>query len=68
MLCTIGYGFIENDDGSADAFFQFTVVDGPQTLNEDQRVESGIGDGPNGPVATEVTFVQAWTVWRNPAI
>lgn len=43
-----GYGFITNDDGSADVFVHFSAIqsDGYKTLNEGQKVTFDIERDP----------------------
>ena len=43
-----GYGFIEQDGGGADVFVHFSAItmDGYRTLEENQRVEFEITQGP----------------------
>jgi CspA family cold shock protein len=49
-----GYGFIKTDDDSeTDIFVHMDDVDGPD-LNEAERVEFDIEDGPKGSRATNV--------------
>ncbi|ACR80742.1 MULTISPECIES: cold-shock protein [Kosmotoga] len=50
-----GYGFITKDEGG-DVFVHFSAieVDGFKTLDEGQRVEFEIGEGPKGPQAINV--------------
>ena len=45
-----GYGFIENEDGSGDAFVHITAVQnaGMTTLDKDQRVQFELEPGKNG--------------------
>lgn len=45
-----GYGFIEPDEGGADAFVHITAVQqaGLTTLNEGQKVEYELQPGRNG--------------------
>ena len=45
-----GYGFIENEDGSGDAFVHISAVQnaGMTTLNKDQRVQFELETGRNG--------------------
>ena len=45
-----GYGFIENEDGSGDAFVHITAVQnaGMTTLDKDQRVQFELETGKNG--------------------
>jgi CspA family cold shock protein len=53
-----GYGFIEREDG-ADVFVHFSAIDmdGYRTLQEGQRVEFSIEQGPKGPQAASVQIV-----------
>lgn len=50
-----GYGFIERENGS-DVFVHFSELqmEGFKTLNEGDRVEFEITEGPKGPQATNV--------------
>ncbi|MBI4482991.1 MAG: cold-shock protein [Acidobacteria bacterium] len=52
---TKGYGFIEKEAGG-DVFVHYTAIqgDGYRTLEEGQRVEFEIVDGPKGPQADKV--------------
>ena len=51
-----GYGFISQDDGSADVFVHFTAIQtsGYRSLDENQRVEFDVTQGPKGPQAETV--------------
>lgn len=51
-----GYGFIQQDDGGADVFVHFTAIDsnGYRSLDENQRVEFDVAQGPKGPQAERV--------------
>jgi CspA family cold shock protein len=51
-----GYGFIEREDGAGDVFVHFTAIqsDGFRTLNEGDRVEFEIVQGPKGAQAANV--------------
>lgn len=53
-----GYGFIERPGGS-DVFVHFSAiqVDGYKTLQEGQKVEFSIEQGPKGLQAARVTVV-----------
>lgn len=51
-----GYGFIASDSGQ-EYFVHFSQIqmDGYRTLNEGQRVEFTVGEGPKGLQAQSVT-------------
>jgi CspA family cold shock protein len=51
-----GYGFIEREDGAGDVFVHFTAIqsEGFRTLNEGDRVEFEIVQGPKGAQAANV--------------
>jgi CspA family cold shock protein len=53
-----GYGFIEREDG-ADVFVHFSAIemDGYRSLQEGQRVEFSIEEGPKGPQAANVQLI-----------
>lgn len=53
-----GYGFIEREGGK-DVFVHFSAIqsEGFKNLNEGQRVEFSVEDGPKGPQAANVTIV-----------
>jgi CspA family cold shock protein len=55
-----GYGFIAVDGGQ-DVFVHFTAIqaDGYRTLDEGQRVEFEVVQGPKGPQADSVKIVNA---------
>jgi CspA family cold shock protein len=55
---TKGFGFIERENGP-DVFVHYSAIQsaGFRKLDEGQRVEFTIEDGPKGPQATEVTPV-----------
>ncbi len=55
-----GFGFIEQDDGGADVFVHQSAIqsDGFRTLQEGQRVEFEVGQGPKGPKADNVRPVE----------
>jgi CspA family cold shock protein len=52
-----GYGFIERDEGD-DVFVHFSQIkqDGYKTLEQGQRVNFEITEGPKGLQASEVTL------------
>jgi len=52
---TKGYGFIQQDDGSKDAFVHISAVEraGLDTLREGQKVEFELVTGRNGKSAAE---------------
>lgn len=51
-----GYGFIMQDGGGPDVFAHFSsiLMNGYKTLEENQRVEFEITEGPKGPQADQV--------------
>lgn len=51
-----GYGFITREDGEKDVFVHFSAIQGEgyRSLDEGQRVEFEVEDGPKGPQATNV--------------
>lgn len=53
-----GYGFIERE-GGPDVFVHFSAIqsEGYRSLQEGQRVEFSIEQGPRGPQASNVTLV-----------
>lgn len=53
-----GYGFIENEDGM-DVFVHFSAIQaaGYKSLNEGQRVEYDVVDGPRGQQASNVQMI-----------
>ena len=52
---TKGYGFIEQDSGG-DIFVHFSAIvgDGYRNLEDGQRVEFSVTEGPKGPQAQDV--------------
>ena len=66
-----GYGFITQDDGSADVFVHWSAIlaDGYKSLDEGQRVEVGsvLGDGPatdEGELALGRNVLVAFMPWN----
>jgi CspA family cold shock protein len=53
-----GYGFIAQDDGGADVFVHFSAIqmEGYKALEENQKVEFDVTQGPKGPQAENVRF------------
>jgi len=51
-----GFGFIAPEDGSADVFAHYSaiVADGFRSLEENQRVEFEVTQGPKGPQASNI--------------
>jgi cold shock protein len=54
-----GFGFIAPDDGAKDVFVHFSEIQGTgfRTLEENQRVQFEVEQGPKGPQAVGVTAV-----------
>lgn len=52
-----GFGFISPEEGSKDVFVHFSAIEGNdfRTLDEGQKVEFTLQDGPKGPSAANVT-------------
>ena len=52
---TKGFGFIEQDDGG-DIFVHYSAIigDGYRNLEDGQRVEFSVTEGPKGPQAQDV--------------
>jgi CspA family cold shock protein len=52
---TKGYGFIRKEDGS-DIFVHFSAIvgEGYKTLEQGQKVQFEVGNGPKGPQAESV--------------
>lgn len=58
-----GYGFVTPDDGSGDVFVHFSSLDasigkpGERSLEENERIEFEVTQGPKGPRAERVRLV-----------
>jgi len=54
-----GFGFITPDGGGSDVFAHYTAIDatGFRTLDENQRVEFEIAQGPKGPQASQIRSI-----------
>jgi CspA family cold shock protein len=54
-----GFGFITPDDGSKDVFAHFSAINssGFRSLEENQRVEFDIQEGPKGLQAANITVI-----------
>ena len=51
-----GFGFITPDDGNADVFVHYSAIEtsGYRSLEENQKVEYTLTQGPKGPQAEQV--------------
>lgn len=51
-----GFGFISAENGSKDVFVHFSAIQGTdyRSLDEGQRVEFSVEQGPKGPSAVNV--------------
>jgi len=51
-----GYGFITRDDGEGDVFVHFSAIEGNgfKSLDQGDKVEFEIVNGPKGPQAAKV--------------
>lgn len=52
----LGYGFLQRDEGD-DIFVHFSALVEDETLEQGEKVEFDIGDGPKGPMAMKVVKV-----------
>ncbi|MDQ2623620.1 MAG: cold-shock protein [Actinomycetota bacterium] len=52
-----GFGFIAPDDGGADVFAHYSAIttSGYRSLEENQKVEFEVTQGPKGPQAENIT-------------
>lgn len=55
-----GFGFIQRENGGDDVFVHFKAINsaGYKSLEEGQRVEFSVTQGPKGAQAEEVTVVE----------
>jgi cold shock protein len=54
-----GFGFIAPEDGTADVFVHYSAIEtsGYRSLEENQKVEYTVTQGPKGPQAEKVHAV-----------
>jgi cold shock protein len=54
-----GFGFITQDDGGADVFVHFSAINGSgyRNLDEGQKVEYEVNQGPKGLQAANVNLL-----------
>ncbi len=54
-----GFGFLTQDDGGADVFVHFSAIQGSgyKSLNENDRVEYEVTQGPKGANAANVRVI-----------
>ncbi|WNB85331.1 cold-shock protein [Cellulomonas sp. ATA003] len=52
-----GFGFIAPDDGGADVFAHYSAIttSGYRTLEENQKVQFDVTQGPKGPQAENIS-------------
>jgi CspA family cold shock protein len=51
-----GFGFLSNDDGSSDVFAHYSAIasSGYRSLEENQKVQFDVVQGPKGPQADNI--------------
>jgi CspA family cold shock protein len=54
-----GFGFITQDGGGADLFVHYSAItsEGYRSLDEGQKVEYEVEQGPKGPAAKDVKVI-----------